>query len=544
MSAIGSTQTVRGADAFNAAGFAYADVRAFGAGHVFTKAASGGLGESGAPMFEPSAEGRRGVASASRFMNREQLADALADSNASLGNSLSGSMVDAIRGEGVFVIAGQQPGLLGGPMMAMLKAVTAVRMAEELSKRWPVPVLPAFWIASEDHDLGEVNRCWLGGEKVVADHPQLHVAGCTPPVGTVSLEGHRERVVEAARERLSGLPGYEEAIEKIGSLNYENYASHFASVITGLLGEGRVVLVDPMRLRGLFAGVMAEAVDRWSDLEVAFEEGRGRLQTAGFEPPLSKLTLFEIDSEHGRRAVPDVSASSGKDVLAAPERYSPSAGLRPIVQDAVLPVAATVGGPAELLYLWQVDPLADVLLEKRGGIWPRMSATFVDDKTVSLGARFGLDGLGLLNADPDESPLGEASLGANSADLDRIAELAGWLDEAIGGLPEHESEKVVKKARESIAHQAGKAVDRARQLRLEKQGVGRKRMQRIADFIRPGGAAQERTVSPFDLLARMGPGVFDTLLTGGNPFELLHLMIRSGEAGDAAVAHELKERIE
>ncbi|MFH2002863.1 MAG: bacillithiol biosynthesis BshC, partial [Planctomycetota bacterium] len=76
-----------------------------------------------------------------------------------------GPLIDAynpklppIPGDARFVMAGQQPGLLTGPLYTFLKALSAVLLAQRLSLETHSPVLPLFWIASEDHDVLEVNR--------------------------------------------------------------------------------------------------------------------------------------------------------------------------------------------------------------------------------------------------------------------------------------------------------------------------------------------------------------------------------------------------
>ena len=53
---------------------------------------------------------------------------------------------------GFFVTTGQQPGLFGGPLHSLYKALTAIRLARELRELLAHPVMPLFWIASDDHD--------------------------------------------------------------------------------------------------------------------------------------------------------------------------------------------------------------------------------------------------------------------------------------------------------------------------------------------------------------------------------------------------------
>ena len=53
------------------------------------------------------------------------------------------------------VVAGQQPGLFGGPLYTLYKALTAIAFARDLEAKTGVPAVPIFWIASDDHDFEE-----------------------------------------------------------------------------------------------------------------------------------------------------------------------------------------------------------------------------------------------------------------------------------------------------------------------------------------------------------------------------------------------------
>src|SRR5690606_31201351 len=57
----------------------------------------------------------------------------------------------------LFVLTGQQPGLLGGPALGFSKAMSAVAWAREWSARLGRPVIPVFWAAGDDSDLAESN---------------------------------------------------------------------------------------------------------------------------------------------------------------------------------------------------------------------------------------------------------------------------------------------------------------------------------------------------------------------------------------------------
>src|ERR1043166_7961029 len=60
----------------------------------------------------------------------------------------------------VAVVTGQQVGLFSGPAYTIYKALTAARLASELTARG-IQAVPVFWLATEDHDFAEVNHAWV-----------------------------------------------------------------------------------------------------------------------------------------------------------------------------------------------------------------------------------------------------------------------------------------------------------------------------------------------------------------------------------------------
>ena len=66
------------------------------------------------------------------------------------------------RPETVAVVTGQQVSLFGGPCYALYKALTAVKLARQLTANG-IPAAPVFWMATEDHDLAEADHCWVFG---------------------------------------------------------------------------------------------------------------------------------------------------------------------------------------------------------------------------------------------------------------------------------------------------------------------------------------------------------------------------------------------
>src|SRR5579859_657966 len=70
--------------------------------------------------------------------------------------------LERLRKGALAIVTGQQVGLFGGPMFAIYKALTAVKLAEEATAAG-VDAVPVFWLATYDHDLAEVNHVSIPG---------------------------------------------------------------------------------------------------------------------------------------------------------------------------------------------------------------------------------------------------------------------------------------------------------------------------------------------------------------------------------------------
>src|SRR5712692_90278 len=134
---------------------------------------------------------------------RAGVASVLRKQNASLGaGAETNANLDRLAEGAVAVVSGQQVGLFGGPAYAVYKALTAIRLAEELSETG-IPAVPIFWMATEDHDLDEVRHVtWFDSGKQVRF--ELPADAVSRPVGNVQLGPGVEENVNKAVGLLSG----------------------------------------------------------------------------------------------------------------------------------------------------------------------------------------------------------------------------------------------------------------------------------------------------------------------------------------------------
>src|SRR5258708_3235859 len=112
------------------------------------------------------------------------------------------SNLDRLEKGATAVVSGQQVGLFSGPAYSVYKALSAVQIAEELT-RGGIPAVPIFWMATEDHDLDEVRpTTWFDKGKLVRfELPAPAEVG--RPVGRIPLGEQIEPLVQEAAEMLA-----------------------------------------------------------------------------------------------------------------------------------------------------------------------------------------------------------------------------------------------------------------------------------------------------------------------------------------------------
>ena len=259
------------------------------------------------------------------------------------------------------VVTGQQVGLLGGPLLTLLKAATAVARAQRATAQTGVEHVPIFWLATEDHDLAEVDQITLPGAHTL-EHLSLNLHSHSAEVGGIALGTG----IEALLDKVSELLGYAPICELLRRC-YTPTATlggAFARLMSALFARHGLIVLDASTrvFHALGASTLRAAIERAEELELALQARTGELEAAGYHAqvlvkPGSSL-LFLIDEvsrqrqplrrlPHGIWRAGQHSLSTA-DLLAiletAPERLSPNALLRPLFQDTLLPTAAYIGG--------------------------------------------------------------------------------------------------------------------------------------------------------------------------------------------------------
>jgi bacillithiol biosynthesis cysteine-adding enzyme BshC len=430
------------------------------------------------------------------------------------------------------MVTGQQVGLFGGPMFAFYKALTAVKLAQEATSTG-IDAVPVFWLASYDHDLAEVNHISIpgaeGGSRTLTT-PSDSVAGA--PVSEVRLGPEILPVVEEA----VALLGESEASQALRE-SYrpgEGLGTAFARLYARLFGEYGVIILDASdpELHRIAAPIYRAAVEQAGEIdEVLLLRGRD-LESAHYHQQVkvtsSSVLLFTL--QNGARTVIQRRANgSGEEFVigsgesvdklsraqlvdrigGAPEQFSPSVLLRPVVQDYLLPTLAYAGGAAEAAYFSQAGAVYEKILGRVTPIVPRFSATLVEPKVqrwlkqydiVAEEAMQGPDALRKrLAARALPEGLQASFDRANNSVDQSFSELQEGLTQLDPTLAEA-AKTVISKVR----YQLDRLRERALAAELQRNEVVSRHAEALSQALYPKGALQERGVAGIYYVARYG----------------------------------------
>lgn len=437
-----------------------------------------------------------------------------------------------VAGEGgYFVTTGQQPGLFGGALYSLYKALTAVQLARTLSAELGRPVMPLFWVASEDHDWHEANRAHVVDQ---ADHLRLLAldhgsARARRSLGRVRLGDGIARVVEELGGCFAPSQFHGPCMQLVGDTFHPSatMASAFSDFMAELLKDTPVGLVDAAdpALKEASRPVLKREAGDPSASEAAVSESCEALMRSGYSLQVAFVpgaVNLLVESAEGRdrllhrggalslrasgRAIPRTDILELID--ADPRMVSPNVLLRPVVESFIFPTLAYVGGPGELAYFAQLPGLF-----RRHGVGmpvvvPRGSLLVVETKMDRVMGKYGLDvdelreGGGLLSRfalDQLPEDLNDALAGWRGAIESRAAQVldaSAAIDPVLKG--------AVAKARNSGLGALGaleKKVVRAVKRRNEMtwKQVGKARM-----HLWPADRPQDRVLGPLQYLMRYG----------------------------------------
>jgi bacillithiol biosynthesis cysteine-adding enzyme BshC len=305
--------------------------------------------------------------------------------------------------------------------------------------------------------------------------------------------------------------------------------------VLGDLTLGFVDAQDPaLRRAGL--PVLGRELEHAAAHEAALRRQTERLEAAGYSAQVAVLpgaaNVFHEDEEHGRERL---LREDGSWVLRAskrrlsdeelrgelersPERFSANVVLRPVVESAVFPTLAYVGGPGEVRYLAQTGCLFEAHGIGMPLVFPRLGVTLVEGKVRKVLEKFGLDEDDLVGR-----PIHEVIAGVVRDDVPEDVQTA------LSGLRQslQQGFQAVYDAAEGIdptlkgpifgaRNEGFKALSevekKIRQHVKLKQETALEQIEKVAVNLAPAGKPQERVLNVHQYLARYGSELVPSIL--------------------------------
>ena len=440
------------------------------------------------------------------------------------------------RPDAVAIVTGQQAGLFGGPLFTLLKALTAVRLAERVRDEHQVPAVAVFWIDAEDHDWDEVRSCGVLGADLdvrnvsVGNPPGAHAG----PIARVRLD---DSVNSAIADLEATLPATEFSPQVIEALRQAyrpgaGMAEAFAQWLEALLGARGLVVFDASdaAAKPLASRVFAKELEHPGETARLAGAAGAALESRGYHaqasPHADSVALFYLNAQRDpiRRAGDDFQIGERTTPRAAlidearqhPERFSPNVLLRPLIQDTLFPTACYVAGPSELAYLAQLRGVYDTFGIPMPLIYPRATATIVDSNAMRFLTRhdFPLESLqaqdeGALNQllESQLPPRVEALMQETAAAVDdRLGELARVITELDATL-EGATRSTLGRMQDDLKKLHGKIIQAAKR----KNDTLRRQYHHAQAQAFPAGHPQERQVGGVYFLNKYGPTLVDRL---------------------------------
>lgn len=478
-----------------------------------------------------------------RADHREALAEILLEQNKLFGCSeKTFGNIDLLRRENTFcVVTGQQVGILGGPLYTVYKIFSALKLVAALNEKFPqFKFIPVFWLEGEDHDFEEANHITLLDhdnnparlEYLVDGKPLDRNVGA---VGELTFDVQIDRLLERVAQTLPGTEFRTSLLETVrrayssGQTFNQSFVRWVVQLLTnaasahemdtGLVfvsaNEKRIKrMLSPIFMKELneFPRTSRQIIDQSAILEKEYH--------AQIKPRAINLFLFHkggrylIEPRENDFSLKGTRHFPTRDELLSiaeqtPELLSPNVVLRTICQDSLLPTVVYVAGPSEIAYFAQLKPVYEYYGVAMPMIYPRASATIVEQKIHSMLEKYQLDVVDLFG-NPEKlrtrvvEQLSEVNLDELTAQgASRVHEALSemrfgltHIDPTLSGVLETTQSKIDSQFH--ILHEKAKAAQR------RKHDIVLKQIEKGFHNIYPNGNFQERELNILHFMNKYG----------------------------------------
>jgi bacillithiol biosynthesis cysteine-adding enzyme BshC len=430
------------------------------------------------------------------------------------------------------ITTGHQLNIGTGPLYFVYKIISTLNLCKQLQDTYPEQhFVPVYWMATEDHDLAEINHLYVKNQKVV-----WHKVG-SGAVGRLDTTG-MEDVIKEIQTLLGNSVATQELIALFTDayLTSKTLAEATRKLVNALFGQYGLVILDSdsRELKALFTPyIQNELTTQFSYTEVSSTIAAMNNYKIQVNP--REINLFFLDNNLRERIVfennrfkvlntsLEFSAEEIKQLAAnEPEKFSPNVLLRPLYQEVILPNLCYIGGGGELAYWLELKSMFAEVQVTFPVLLLRNSVVIASNKTKAKWEKTPLVWEDLFLTPRELTAIYISKTTTNTVDFN---ELKQQLTKQFAMLYEqakttHPSFLTMVKAQEAKQMRGLLALEkRLHKAHTKAQQESIDRILSIQNDVFPGQKLAERTVNISDYYSLLGHEFIDELLAKLNPLK-------------------------
>ncbi len=478
-------------------------------------------------------------------VNRKALVDVLRNQNQEL-SSATKKNIELLLSENTFTVTtGHQLNLFTGPLYFIYKILTAIKLSQSLKEKFPDKnFVPVYWMASEDHDIEEINHTFVYGKRIEWKGEDALNANGKGAAGRILCKG-----IGSIIDELKTILGENDLSKKVIDLLNRSYSEENSLsaatriLVSELFGKYGLVILDAdnATLKKIFIPVMKDELQsqtsfkKVSETIQELENNKYEVQVHPREINLFYLTddaRNRIVKENGIYKVLNTSLEWNEDALMFelnehPARFSPNVVLRPLYQETILPNIAYVGGPAEIAYWLQYKSMFDHYNVNFPALVLRNCAMLVDESSAVKMSKLKISPTDIFKSADElsqefvlrnsDSFSMEEEVQKLTTAFDSLVQKATKLDSTLKTLVEAEKQKQLN-ALEGLEEKITRAQKKRHETSIQQ-------IRKIKGKFFPDGTLQERQENFLSFYLMFGESFFDELLAQFAPPEKEFLIL-------------------
>ncbi|OAT83365.1 bacillithiol biosynthesis cysteine-adding enzyme BshC [Bacillus sp. MKU004] len=338
---------------------------------------------------------------AAREFPRAELTDCIAGYMKGLpGSREVNESLAKLKKDAVAVVAGQQAGLLTGPLYTIHKIISIIKLAKQQEKELNHPVVPVFWIAGEDHDYQEVNHIYLEKGNIIEKKGYPERVSGKKMTSDISYDRNvMKNWVTEILKTLGETPHTKKLAGELTEMieDQNDIVRFFAHFVMHLFKDFGLLVIDSAypQLRSLEKHHFHHLIEGSQQITNAVLEQQGEIKRNGFNTQLdishdAANIFINLNNERALLEREDYSfteKNTGSVISAAellsmlektPENFSNNVVTRPMMQEWLFPTLAFIGGPGEIAYWGELKKAFEYVGLKIPPVIPRLSITLLE----------------------------------------------------------------------------------------------------------------------------------------------------------------------